>query len=149
MYSTQTKDNQENSIVFLNDDNGHEADDEPHSDTRSDDIQGTVSASKAVKRVTFSDNTAPVTTAKSASRSNGVQPSKPAIKTPTRVLKEELFFHEILNWNVSCLGKSKRKIKFANPSPIPEGFDSIDQYYETFTPLLFVEILEQVCEMNM
>ena len=103
VYSTQTKDNQENSIVFLNDDNGHEAYHEPHSDTLSGDIQGTVSVSKAVKRVTFSDNTAPVTTATSASRSNGVQPSKPAIKTPTRVLKEELFFHEILNWNVSCL----------------------------------------------
>lgn len=149
VYSTQTQDNQENSIVFLNDDNGHEAYHEPHSDTLSGDIQGTVSVSKAVKRVTFSDNTAPVTTATSASRSNGVQPSKPAIKTPTRVLKEELFFHEILNWNVSCLGNSKRNIKFANPSPIPEGFDSIDQYYETFTPLLFVEILEQVCEMYM
>ena len=149
VYSTQTQDNQENSIVFLNDDNGHEAYYEPHSDTLSDDIQGTVSVPKAVKRVTFSDNTAPVTTATSASRSNGVQPSKPAIKTPTRVLKEELFFHEILNWNVSCLGNPKRNIKFANPSPIPEGFDSIDQYYETFTPLLFVEILEQVCEMYM
>ena len=149
VYSTQTQDNQENSIVFLNDDNGHEAYHEPHSDTLSGDIQGTVSVSKAVKRVTFSDNTAPVTTATSASRSNGVQPSKPAIKTPTRVLKEELFFHEILNWNVSCLGNSKRNIKFANSSPIPEGFDSIDQYYETFTPLLFVEILEQVCEMYM
>lgn len=149
VYSTQTQDNQENSIVFLNDDNGHEAYYEPHSDTLSDDIQGTVSVPKAVKRVTFSDNTAPVTTATSASRSNGVQPFKPAIKTPTRVLKEELFFHEILNWNVSCLGNPKRNIKFANPSPIPEGFDSIDQYYETFTPLLFVEILEQVCEMYM
>ena len=145
VYSTQTQDNQENSIVFLNDDNGHEAYYEPHSDTLSDDIQRTVSVPKAVKRVTFSDNTAPVTTATSASRSNGVQPFKPAIKTPTRVLKEELFFHEILNWNVSCLGNPKRNIKFANPSPVPEGFDSIDQYYETFTPLLFLEVLEQVC----
>lgn len=73
---------------------------------------------------------------------------KPAIITPKKDLTEDEFFLEILNWKVQSLEDPENNKKHSflpRKFPvicIPErsGFDSMDQYHDTFKPLLFMEI---------
>lgn len=76
----------------------------------------------------------------------------PAITTPQRALTEDDFFHEILSWEAVDLGSSEsRKKTSLLPRrysvllmPDRSGFDSMDQYHDTFKPLLFMEIWAKV-----
>ena len=106
----------------------------------------------AVKRVTFRGDTSAADAAVSSGRPFVSPAPKPVITTPKKALTEDEFFHEILHWNVINLGNPERNEKAASlprkfaAVPVPEktGFDSMDQYYDTFKPLLFMETWEQV-----
>ena len=106
--------------------------------------------SKATKRVTFRDDTMfrddtrPYRTEASSLRPSVSTASKPADEIPKRTLTEDEFFHVILGWNVEHLGKISELKLTAVSVPEKTGFDSMDQYYDTFKPLLFMEIWAQV-----
>ena len=107
-------------------------------------------SSKAAKRVTFRDDTMfrddtrPYRTEASSLRPPVSTASKPAVEIPKKTLTEDEFFHEILGWNVEHLGEMSELKLTAVPVPEKIGFDSMDQYYDTFKPLLFMEIWAQV-----
>ena len=75
-----------------------------------------------------------------------------AITTPRKGLREEEFFRTILRLNVADLVYLERNGRAHAPprglpsvsGPVRTCFDSIDQYYDTFKPLFFLEIWEKV-----
>ena len=75
-----------------------------------------------------------------------------AITTPRKGLREEEFFRTILRLNVADLVYPERNGRAHAPprglpsvsGPVRTCFDSIDQYYDTFKPLFFLEIWEKV-----
>ena len=102
---------------------------------------------KPKKRVTFADDI------NSASTVTGPRPSvsQAANTKPTKALSEDELFHEILNWKAERLYKLQSNKRPANlprnnllADRVPNCFDSMDDYYKIFKPLLFMEIWEQV-----
>lgn len=76
--------------------------------------------------------------------------SQTAITKPSRALSENEFFHEILSWKVQNLLNSQ---SYGGPASldrtsVPTSFKSMDQYYDTFKPLLFMEVWEQVVKLS-
>ena len=75
-----------------------------------------------------------------------------AITKPTRVLSEDDFFREILTWRVDHFFESLRNGRSTTlprnyvADRVPESFNSMDEYYKIFKPLLFMEIWQQVLE---
>ena len=75
-----------------------------------------------------------------------------AITKPTRVLSEDDFFREILTWRVDHFFESLRNSRSTTlprnyvADRVPESFNSMDEYYKIFKPLLFMEIWQQVLE---
>lgn len=112
----------------------------------------------SIKSVDFLSDSRPpdVATATAATRSSAhplVPVAKtPAITTPQRALTEDEFFHEILSWKAVDLGNpdSRKKTSILSRRypvlfmPDRSGFDSMDQYHDTFKPLLFMEIWAKV-----
>ena len=102
---------------------------------------------KPKKRVTFADGI------NSASTVTGPRPSvnQTANTKPTKALSEDELFHEILNWKAERLCRLQSNKRPANlprnnllADRVPNCFDSMDDYYKIFKPLLFMEIWEQV-----
>ena len=75
-----------------------------------------------------------------------------AITKPSRVLSEDDFFREILTWRVDHFFESLRNGRSTTlprnyvADRVPESFNSMDEYYKIFKPLLFMEIWQQVLE---
>ena len=74
---------------------------------------------------------------------------KAASTKPSRALTEDDFLHEILRWKVPVRQESRKRgampeMWIGRLKHVPYSFDSMDEYYETFRPLLFVELWEQV-----
>lgn len=75
-----------------------------------------------------------------------------AVTTPRNVLREEEFFRTILRLNVADLVYPERNGRAHGPprelpsvsGPVKTCFESIDEYYDTFKPLFFLEIWEKV-----
>ena len=102
---------------------------------------------KTPKRVTFADDT------NSANTVVGPRPSvsQAANTKPTRALSEDELFHEIFNWKAERLCKLQSDKKPAilprdnfKVDLVPNSFDSMDDYYKVFKPLLLLEIWGQV-----
>ena len=75
-----------------------------------------------------------------------------AITKPSRALSEDDFFREILTWRVDHFFESLRNGRSTTlprnyvADRVPESFNSMDEYYKIFKPLLFMEIWQQVLE---
>ena len=103
---------------------------------------------KHVKHASFADDKSPI---KHTFISTQQEPAE-AITTPRKVLREEEFFRTILRLNVADLVYPERNGRAHAPprglpsvsGPVKTCFDSIDQYYDTFKPLFFLEIWEKV-----
>lgn len=157
LHSTQTGNVEERNTIFSNADDKGEVDDESiakpcnaHFDKAlPDEDAQTV---KAVKHVSSRDDSSPKDAAASSSKQLSSQAAKPAKTAPSKALTDDEFFHEILSWIVAKLGEPGTNERAASlprkfttvPPPEKFAFDSMDQYYDTFKPLLFMEIWEQV-----
>lgn len=159
LYGTQKLTGEDRRAIFSSRNDTEEADDEPLGQSYNNHLneahpsEHTEAISlKAAKRVTFRDDTMfrddtrPYHAEASSVRPSVSTASKPADEIPKITLTEDEFFHEILGWNVEHLGKSSELPWKLTAVPVPEktGFDSMDQYYDTFKPLLFMEIWAQV-----
>ena len=157
LYSTQTRDVEQENTIFANRDDENQAEDKSISTSYNDRLEMAVAPKEtstkiADKHVSFQGDTTVAATAASAGRPFGPQAGKPAETKPSKALKEEELFYEILTWKVLNLGKPEKNERPASlprkltAVPVPEktGFESMDQYYDTFKPLLFMEIWEQV-----
>lgn len=136
LYSTQVENWEENDNIL------------PSTDGNDKAVSNEVSqAAKAKKHVTFATDLSSADTVASTSRSSV---SHAAITQPSRALSEDEFFHEILSWkterlcNVQSNGRGANLPRNYFAETVPDSFESIDQYYNTFKPLLFMEIWEQV-----
>ena len=135
LYSTQIENVQENDTIMSS----------PYaSDTTAPDEA--LSKTKPQKHVTFADESNSSDTVASPRPSV----SQPAITKPTRALSEDELFRTILNWKAERLCRLQSNGRPASRpcdieiNRVPSYFDSMDQYYNTFKPLLFTEFWEQV-----
>ncbi|XP_078359214.1 uncharacterized protein LOC144643749 isoform X2 [Oculina patagonica] len=97
---------------------------------------------KPQKRVSFAIDSSPADPVMDCNRPSD---SQTAITKPSRALSENEFFHEILSWKVQNLLNSQ---SYEGPASldrtsVPTSFQSMDQYYNTFKPLLFMDVWEQ------
>ena len=100
---------------------------------------------KHVKHASFADDKSPI-------KHTFISAPAAAITTPRKGLREEEFFRTILRLNVADLVYPERNGRAHGPprelpsvsGPVRTCFDSIDQYYDTFKPLFFLEIWEKV-----
>lgn len=114
--------------------------------------EGADAVKSNVKRVKFGDDVSQADVAASCVATVASPTDRPAVTTPGKELTDDEFFHEVVSWNVAHLEYPKNKGKNAGlphnfpvfPMPEKEGFDSMDQYYETLKPLLFMEIWAKV-----
>ena len=140
LYSTQIESvKEDNTILSSTDDNDKAIPDE------------VIPNEKAKKHVSFAIDSSPGDTVANSSRPSV---SQIAITKPSRALSEDEFFHKILSWKVDLLHNSQRNGRPATQpwncfaECVPECFESMDQYYNTFKPLLFMEIREQVFQLK-
>ena len=105
---------------------------------------------KHVKHASFADDKSPI---KHTFISAQQEPAAAiTTKRKRKVLREEEFFRTILRLNVADLVYPERNGRAHAPprglpsvsGPVKTCFDSIDQYYDTFKPLFFLEIWEKV-----
>lgn len=136
LYSTQTENWKENTNILSSTDSNDKA------------VPNEVSQTVTTKKhVTFAIDSSTADAVASSSRSSV---GHAAITQPSRALSEDEFFHEILSWKTERLCNVLSNGRVANlprnyfADPVPNSFESIDQYYNTFKPLLFMEIWEQV-----
>lgn len=152
LYGTQTENQTEDDFSLTNADVNNEV--TPDEDTLpSVDVNDNITPDEDVRRAKPKKH---VTFAIDASSSDAVaSSSRPASNQmantkPTRALSEDVFFREILSWQVEHFLNSQSNGRSA-PLPqnysagrVPECFTSMDEYYKIFKPLLFMEIWQQV-----
>ena len=134
LYSTQSDNWKENADIFSTKDDR----------TAQDEANQTA---KVKKHVTFASD---LTSADSVASSSRSSVSHAAITQPSKALSEDDFLHEILSWkterlcNMPSNGRAASLPRNYFADPVPPSFESIDQYYNIFKPLLFMEIWEEV-----
>ena len=159
IYSTQTESVEESNTILSNRDDRNVSDGECIGKSCDDHVDKTASgkditAEKRIKHVSFAEDAAHKTA--SSGGPFGSQASKPAITTPSKALTEEEFFRKILSVNVADLGNPERHDRRARLprgltpvlGPVTTCFESMDQYYDTFKPLFFIELWEKVRQLK-